>query len=154
LAYLGEPLVEEQRRNAGVVRAMTRAACPRYDDAPIRRIGPKRRRIAVVSPSLAGHSVERVWSGALLALDPAQFELFVFCPNADASGIGAERWRACGARFSSGVRGAESWIAEIRACAPDIVIFLDIGMHQYVQVLASLRHAPVQATTWAHPITS
>ena len=27
-------------------------------------------------------------------------------------------------------------------------------MHQYVQVLASLRHAPVQATTWGHPVTS
>ena len=108
LAYLPEPLVDEQRRNANVVRAMTRAARPDSGDVLIRAIGRKRRRIAIVSPSLRGQSVERIWSGALLALDPALFELCVFCPNLDADGTSAERWRVSGARFESGSRPAGS----------------------------------------------
>ena len=35
-----------------------------------------------------------------------------------------------------------------------ILVFLDIGMHPYMSIFGSLRLAPIQCTTWAHPITS
>src|SRR5262249_35589266 len=41
-----------------------------------------------------------------------------------------------------------------RAYAPDVVIFPDIGMDRFTQAVASVRHAPVQVTTWGHPVTS
>ncbi len=153
LAYLGQPLVEEQVRNAAVLRAMAQAAYPQHADVAVHAIGTKRRRIAVFSSSLTAHSVSRVWSSALLALDPDDFELAAFYP-ATVDDVSTQRWRARAAVFESGVRPVAAWIDALRAFAPDIVIFPDIGMDRLVQAVASLRHAPVQVTTWGHPVTS
>lgn len=35
-----------------------------------------------------------------------------------------------------------------------VLVFLDIGMHPYMSIFGSLRLAPIQCTTWAHPVTS
>lgn len=153
LAYLGRPLVEEQARNATVLRAMAQAAYPQHADVPVRPIGTKRRRIAVFSSSLNAHSVSRVWSPALLALDPADFELAAFYPGT-VEDVSTQRWRARAEVFEAGMRPVASWIEALRAWAPDVVIFPDIGMDRFVQAVASLRHAPVQVTTWGHPVTS
>ena len=153
LAYLGQPLVEEQVRNARIVRTMLTIASPGNHEVPIRAIGKKRRKVAVFSPSLMDHSVDKVWSGSLLRLDPAEFELCVFCPIKRTS-ASSERWRQRGIRFEEGERQAGEWIKALQNFEPDIAIFLDIGMHQLMHAIASLRHAPVQVTTWAHPVTS
>ena len=36
----------------------------------------------------------------------------------------------------------------------DILIYLDIGMNPKMQILGSLRLAPIQCNTWGHPVTS
>lgn len=153
LAYLGHALVEEQVQSATVLRAMAQAAYPQHADVAVRPIGTKRRRIAVFSSSLNAHSVSRVWSPALLTLDPAEFELAAFYPGTveDAS---TQRWRARVEVFEAGTRPVAAWVDALRAWAPDVVIFPDIGMDRFVQAVASLRHAPVQVTTWGHPVTS
>ncbi len=153
LAYLGQPLVEEQRRNAAVLRRLTLAACPGVREVTPRAIGATRRRVLVFSPSLQNHSVERVWGAVWGQLDAAEFELCVMYPGTPTQDTAA-RWRERGIRFEAGPRPAEAWIAQIQAFAPDIAVWLDIGMHPLMHALASLRLAPVQATTWAHPVTS
>lgn len=153
LAYLGRPLVDEQVRNARVLCRMAQAAWPRHDDVAVRPIGAKRRRVAVFSSSLHAHSVGRVWSPALLALDPVEFEVGVFHAGSGED-AGIQRWRARAAHFEGGERPADAWIEVLRAFAPDIVVFLDVGMDRFTQAVASLRHAPVQAATWAHPVTT
>ena len=153
LAYLGKPLVAESIRCAGVLGKLALAARPPRRNVAPRPIGSKRRKVAVFSPSLKMHSVSRVWSPALLELDPAEFELGAFYPGTteDASTL---RWRKRAACFESGIRLADEWIEALRTFAPDVVIFPDIGMNRFVQAVASLRHAAVQITTWGHPVTS
>jgi protein O-GlcNAc transferase len=153
LAYLGLPLIEEQRRNAQVLRRLTFAASQDAAETTPRTIDRARRKIAIFSPSLNSHAVGKVWAGALLALDPAEFELGIFhpAPNVDAS---AERFRERAACFESDMRSVNEWITTLRAFAPDVLVFLDVGMHQFVQAVASLRLAPVQVATWGHPVTT
>lgn len=153
LAYLGLPLVEEQRQNAQILRRLTLAAAPGTTEIVPSRIFTARRKVAIFSPSLHAHSVSKVWAGALLALDPAEFELHVFHPHPSVDAT-AERFLARATRFESGIRSADEWIAALRTLAPDVLIFLDVGMHQFVQAIASLRLAPVQVATWAHPVTT
>ncbi len=153
LAYLGKPLVQEYILNGRVLRQLAHAANPACSEVAVRPIGNKRRKIAVFSASLNAHSASLVWSSALLALDPAEFELGAFYPGI-VEDVSTARWRGRAARFESGTRSIEAWIDALRAFAPDVVIFLDIGMNRLVQAVASLRHAPVQVTTWAHPVTS
>ena len=45
-------------------------------------------------------------------------------------------------------------IKQIREDELDILVFLDIGMFAPISILASLRLAPIQCTTWFHPETS
>ena len=153
LVYLGQPLLDERRRNAAVVRKMLNAARPELRDVPIRKIGGKRRKVAVFSPSLLSHSVERVWAGSFLRLDQSEFELRAFCPAAG-DGRGRDRWLARGIPFESGQRPAETWFQALQSFGPDVVVFLDIGMHQFVQAVSAMRHAPVQVTTWGHPAST
>src|SRR5262249_35808103 len=122
LAYLGWPLVEEQARNARVLRTMARTAYPQYADVPIRRIGARRRRMGVFSSSLNAHSVSRVWSSALLSLDRQEFELGAFYAGT-VEDVSTERWRSMTSRFESGSRPVAEWFGALRAYAPDVVIF-------------------------------
>lgn len=153
LAYLGLPLVEEQRRNAAVLRKLARAAYPALPDVPVRPIGNQQRKIAVFSASLNAHSVSRVWSAALLSLPSANFKLAAFYPDTveDAS---TANWRAHVAHFEGGSRSVEDWITALRAWKPDVVFFPDIGMNRVTQAVAALRHAPVQIAAWGHPVTT
>ncbi len=153
LAYLGLALTAEQRRNAGVLRKLARAAYPALPDVRVRPIGNRRRKLAVFSASLNAHSVSRVWSSTLLALPADDIELAAFYPGTveDAS---TANWRARATRFEGGQRSIATWIAALRAYAPDIVLFPDIGMDRVTQAVAALRHAPVQVAAWGHPVTS
>lgn len=153
LAYQGKALLEEQMRYGALLRKFARIAWPLRHDVPMRRIGAKRRRIAIFSASLHEHSVSRVWSPALLSLASEDFELGAFHPGRieDAS---TRRWREKTPVFEFGMRPVSEWIAALREFAPDIVIFPDIGMDRVTQAVASLRHAPVQIATWGHPVTS
>jgi predicted O-linked N-acetylglucosamine transferase (SPINDLY family) len=153
LAYLGLPLVQEQRLNGAVLRTLAHAAYPALADVPVHPIGKRRRRLAIFSASLNAHSVSRVWSPALLALPAADFELAAFYPDA-ADDASTANWRARVERFESGKRSVETWITALRTYAPDIVLFPDIGMNRIVQAVAALRHAPVQIAAWGHPVTS
>ena len=153
LAYLGQPLLAEQARNAAVLRRMALAAYGNRGEPEVCRIGNGRRRIAVFSSSLHAHSVSRVWSSTLLALDPQEFELGAFYAG-DIDDVSTQMWRAGASHFESGRQSVSAWMDRLRAFAPDILIFPDIGMDRFVQAVASMRHAPVQATTWGHPVTS
>lgn len=153
LAYLGQPLVEEQRQNARVLRRLAFAAAQDATETAPRTINSARRKVAVFSPSLHAHAVGKVWAGALLALDPAEFELGIFHPH-PTTAAGADRFRERAARFESDMRSVNEWIDALRAFAPDVLVFLDVGMHQFVQAVASLRLAPVQVATWGHPVTT
>lgn len=153
LSYLGRPLLRQHVRHAEVVRRMVRAASPDVVETPPRPIGHGRRRIAVVSASAHQSSITRVWSGALLALDPADFELGVFYPGTREDAM-IRRWRERAARFESGARRAGEWVAALQQFAPDVLIHLDAGRDPIMQALAALRLAPVQAATWADPVTT
>ncbi len=153
LAYLGEPLVDLQRRYGQLIRRMVRIACPGSAETAPGYIGAKRRRIGIVSSFLHEHSVSKVWSGAFLSLAREDFELVAFYldEREDAS---TQRWRERADRFESGRRSLREWISVIDTAAVDILVLLDIGMDHYQQALSALRLAPVQVTTWAHPVTS
>ncbi|MEP6939197.1 MAG: tetratricopeptide repeat protein [Rudaea sp.] len=153
LAYLGRPLLEEHERNARVLRRLALAAYPQISEVTPRAIGGGRRRIAVFSASLKAHSASRVWTDTLFALDAQRFDLGAFYPGTWEDSVTA-RWRGRCSVFASGVRTIPAWSEALREFAPDIVVFLDIGLDRITQVVASLRHAPVQIATWGHPVTS
>src|SRR5262249_13647514 len=156
LAYQGRDDRALQARYGSVVADIMGAAYPQWANAPaVTPPGPGEPiRVAIVSGHLRGHSVLKipVW-GWVSLMDRRRFRLFGYhtCPHADGE---TARVRRAFARFVQGPLALERWCEAIKADAPHVVIFPEIGMDPVTPRLAALRLAPVQLTSWGHPSTS
>jgi predicted O-linked N-acetylglucosamine transferase (SPINDLY family) len=113
-----------------------------------------RMRIGIVSAHVRTHSVwAALTKGIVKRLDRERFELHVFQldPRGDAETTWA-RQQAC--HFEDQPRALQDWVAVIRKAHLDALIYPEIGMDAMTAQLASLRLAPIQATTWGQPQTS
>ncbi|MCB1930407.1 MAG: tetratricopeptide repeat protein [Rhodocyclaceae bacterium] len=110
-------------------------------------------RIGIVSPFLGEHSVTRYLGAMLAGIDPERFELWIFTqPSLKGDTASALRERA--ARFvelQPSLPAMRSAIGEARL---DLLVHADLGMMPLTYLLAFSRLAPVQATTFGHPVTS
>jgi protein O-GlcNAc transferase len=150
--YLGGDVVAVQRRYGRILRTLARAAFPAFDAMPPGS-GGRRRRIGFVSPHFCEHTVLKLFQRWITGLDPARFERITI-----PLGVQDDAWTA---RLRSQVdahlpppRRIDALPAAIRELKLDVLVHLDIGMHPYSQLLASLRLAPKQLQAWGHPITS
>ena len=111
-------------------------------------------RVGVVSQYFRSHSVwNAIVKGWFERLDRKRFELLAFN-----LGIGEDHEtqfaKSRAAHFEQGTRSLRQWMDAITEQRPDVLIYPEIGMDASTLKLASLRLAPVQATTWGHPETS
>jgi protein O-GlcNAc transferase len=156
LAYQGRDDKALQARYGGIVAGIMSAAYPQWAKPPaVPPPGPGEPiRIAIVSGHLRAHSVLKipVW-GWVSLIDRRRFRLAAYHTSAHHDGETA-RVRRAFARFVQGPLPLERWCEAIRADAPHVVIFPEIGMDEITPRLAGLRLAPVQFTSWGHPMTS
>jgi len=111
-------------------------------------------RIGIVSAHVHSNSVwAALTKGIVKHLDRERFELQVF--KLDSRSDAETAWaRERIAHFEERPRGLQNWIEAIREAAPDVLLYPEIGMDPVTAQLASLRLAPLQATTWGQPQTS
>jgi protein O-GlcNAc transferase len=152
LHYLhGDHTALQRRFGALVERVVARAApglCAPVDWQPLAHGG--RIRIGFVSPYLHVHSVARFFASWITDLDRTRFESHVWhC------GSVSDEWTAEIAAASDHFEHASTSLGErIRSARLDVLILLDIGLDPRMQVLAAMRLAPRQYTTFGHPVTS
>ena len=135
---------------------ITSAAAAEYWRPPAvhRRTGRPRLRMVIVSGHVRQHPVwDIILRGLVAHLDRQRFEIHLFHTGGlqDAETAWAEGRVD---RFLQGPRPLESWLAEIAADRPDILLYPEVGMDPTSCALAALRLAPVQAASWGHPITT
>lgn len=167
VANLAEPAVEiglapfmlayQGHDNTALLAKFARAVRRHYPAAG-RSPGPARTpaqriRVGFVSRHFYAHSVARTTHGLIHDLPRDRFEVAVFGIE-----MRDDPW-------SRTIRGsADTCVAlpadpaRIRAAIIqaqlDVLIFADIGMEPFTYYLAFWRLAPVQMTTWGHPVTS
>lgn len=108
-------------------------------------------RLGIVSAHVRRHSVWYVILRGLLAnLDRSRFEIIVYHTGTACDSETALA-RTLADRFE---QGPQEWTTVIRRDAPDILFYPDLAMEPATFELGLLRLAPLQATTWGHPITS
>ncbi len=139
-------------------RLMSRWQKDHRPGAPFVTVGRSRVRVGVVAAHLRKHSIwDAVVRGWFEALDPAEVELVAYHLG-EAEDVQTDIARRRSSRYVHHVgdvrRTLETWVDEIRADAPDILLYPEIGLHGLSLQLASMRLAPVQATTWGQPETS
>lgn len=150
LAYHGRNDRILMEKFARLIRAVYPAAA---SSSGLPRAGGKKLRIGFVSTYFYLHSIGRTTIGLIRGLPRASFEVHVFSinpvndPMAAAIRSASDRYHELPADLDS-VRDA------IGAAALDILFFADMGMHPLTYFLAFWRLAPVQMTTWGHPVTT
>ena len=155
LHYQGGNDVTLQRRLGGLITSIAEAAHPAYAKPMLkRRLQPGERiRVGFVSAHFRSHSVAKTHGSWITELPRDRFavSLFHLFPESDET---TERLKRDATYHDCGTLNQEELIAQIAAERVDVLIWLDIGMEARAQIPSALRLAPVQATTWGHPVTS
>lgn len=111
-------------------------------------------RIGIASAHIHEHSVwNAITRGWVYNIDPARFELYLFQLN-PISDKETENAKRAVAYFEDQPTNLSAWVQAIREHELDVIVYPEIGMDPLTVRLASLRLAPVQATTWGHPETT
>lgn len=151
LVYMPGAHAERMAAYAKQLRRLALAAGLR-DRPSLSRAPRQKPRVVVFSAHLHLHSVSRVWRE--LMIDASKHcELIAVQANTISDGS-TDIWRAHSSQFIQGLRNAGQWSVTLHQLDPDVLIFLDIGMAPLSGALASIRHAPRQYVTWAHPLSS
>jgi predicted O-linked N-acetylglucosamine transferase (SPINDLY family) len=155
LAYHGQ----DDRALHEKVAALHVRACPSlayvapHCAALRRRAGDDRLRVGFVSKHLHDHSIGNVTRGLVAMLDKARFAVHIFAPrpafdaNSRDMASHAEEWVVLDQDLAS----ARETIARHEL---DVLFYPDIGMDPFTYFLTFARLAPVQCTTWGHPVTT
>jgi predicted O-linked N-acetylglucosamine transferase (SPINDLY family) len=114
----------------------------------------KRVRVGLVSAHVCSHPVwHAIIKGWCKSFDPQRIQLHIYY-----LGKGADREtefaQTCASKFTQGLVRPRQWAEAILADQIDVLIYPEIGLYSMGVMLAALRLAPVQATTWGHPETS
>lgn len=113
---------------------------------------PKDRvRLGIVCGDVRKHSVWFVMlKGLLEHLDRTVFEVIIYHTDTTQDEE-TDYARSLADRFE---QGPKKWVGLITTDAPDILFYPELAMDLAAFELALLRLAPLQVTTWGHPITS
>jgi len=154
LHYQGRNDRVDQMRYAALVRRIAAAALPDLAGPRPRRdrAAGERIRVGFASAFMFRHSVIKTRRAFITGLDPARFEVSVFHLGTREDEVTAALRRSA-FRFVRRSGDIAATARLIAAAELDLLIYTDIGMDPQAQFLAALRLAPVQASSWGHPVT-
>jgi protein O-GlcNAc transferase len=111
-------------------------------------------RLGIVSGFFRQHSNWKIpIKGWLTRLSRDRFRVFGYHTGVERDSE-TEAAAALCERFVQGARPLEAWRDAITGDAPHVLLFPEIGMDKASAQLAAMRLAPVQCTSWGHPVTS
>lgn len=114
-------------------------------------------RLGIASACLHNHNGAYWALGWLEALDPGRFDCVVYALEQPVpADRGAARFRALGEQRALPMTPAtlSADISQIQADRLDVLLLPEVGMRPSSRLLSLLRLAPLQLTSWGHPITT
>jgi protein O-GlcNAc transferase len=141
--------IPEQRRYGALLHRMMSALDPGMRRPPPPR---PRRRVLFVSAYLYDHTVGRLFAPLIAGLDPRRLEVHALHLGTEFDALSQALARKV--QVHRGPHEAPAWRQLIGQLAPDVIVYVDIGMNPLAQGLAALRLAPRQAALWGHPVTT
>jgi CRISPR-associated protein Csy1 len=154
LAYQGGDDRALQTAYGAFVTELLGELLPQYLRAlPPPRVAGRRIRVGFVSGFFRQCTVGRYFQSWITRLDRQRFEICVYRLGGKTDGMTAKIEGA--ADQAVALTGTLAEMAgRIRADAPDILVFPEVGMDTRTSLLAALRLAPVQCAAWGHPVTT
>lgn len=110
-------------------------------------------RIGYISQHFSNHAGTRWAEGWFKNCDHSKFEVYAYYTGAKTDAF-TQAFKSYFDHFHHIPTGLEDSCSKILSDQLHILVHLDIGMEPFISTIAALRLAPVQCTTWGHPITS
>ncbi len=146
--------LELQQQYGQMVHRIMATNYPQLNSTQTQPLGQNSKiRIGYVSSFLWEHTVGKLTLGWLRHHDRSRFEIYCYYLGTIQDQF-TQQFRLHSDAFHHIPDNIEAVAEQIIADRLHILVFLDIGMYPPVTLLAALRLAPVQCTTWAHPVTS
>jgi protein O-GlcNAc transferase len=118
-----------------------------------KRSGNQPIRVGYVSSYFRYHSGGRLTLGFLRHADLKQFRTYCYFTDQRGDHV-TDEFRTAASRFHHLPGSAESVAKQIESDKLHVLVITDVGMEPKMTQLAALRLAPVQMTTWVHPVTT
>src|ERR1051326_991479 len=110
-------------------------------------------RVGYVSAFFRNHSVSKTHLGWLREHNGSEFDVYAYYLGEKMDAVTAEL-HGCTKRFQHSLNSITDVCRAIRSDNLHVLVFLDLGMKPVMTQAASLRLAPIQCSTWGHPVTS
>ncbi len=152
LHYQGRDVLELQQHYAHLIERITQKIYQEFHKERKKNISSQYMKIGFVSSFFRDHTVSKLFKNWALKLDQKYFKRFVYYVDNKFDHITNEIKQHVDHFFSH--TDVDQLINQISQDNLDVLIYLDIGMRPKIQILSSLRLAPIQCNTWGHPVTS
>ncbi len=110
-------------------------------------------RIGYVSKCMQRHTVGKLMLGWIRNCNRQEFEVYCYYIDPQVDSL-TQQFRLYSETFHHIPDNLEAVCKQIISDQLHVLVYLDIGMHPHMTQIAGLHLAPVQCTTWSHPITS
>ena len=152
LHYQGKDILELQRNYASLIERITKKIYQKFHKKRKKITSTQCIKIGFVSSFFRKHTVSKLFKNWILKLDEKKFEKYVYYSGNKFDDI-TEKIKQKVDHFYNHTN-VDQLINKIFRDNLDVIIYLDIGMSPIIQIISSLRLAPIQCNTWGHPITS
>ena len=152
LHYQGRDVLELQQHYAHLIERITQKIYQEFHKERKKNISSQYMKIGFVSSFFRNHTVSKLFKNWILKLDQKYFKRFVYYGDNKFDHITNEIKQNVDHFFSH--TDVDQLINQISQDNLDVLIYLDIGVTPKIQILSSLRLAPIQCVAYAHPVTS
>ena len=152
LHYQGRDVLELQQHYAHLIERITQKIYQEFHKERKKNISSQYMKIGFVSSFFRKHTVSKLFKNWTLKLDQKYFKRFVYYGDNKFDHITNEIKQNVDHFFSH--TDVDQLINKISQDNLDVLIYLDIGVIPKIQILSSLRLAPIQCNTYGHPVTS
>ena len=154
--YQSDQDMEVQRPYGALLHRIMSHSYPQYSQSLVRKHPEGRRRIRIGFASWGcffTHSNYKTHGTLITELDQDRFEVFAYALSPTIDRTTEEIKQRCEHYLPFG-GSVEALRQRIHDDQLDILVYPGIGMEPIAHRLATLRLAPVQCTSWGHPVTS
>ena len=152
LHYQGGDVLKLQQNYADLIEQITQNIYQEFHKEITKNISSKNIKIGFVSSFFKNHTVCKLFKNWALKLDKKYFTRFVYYVGNKFDHTTNQIKQNVDYFFNH--TDVDRLINQISKDNLDVLIYLDIGMKPIIQILSSLRLAPIQCNTWGHPVTS
>ena len=152
LSYQGRNDINLQQKYANLIERLTEKIYPQFHQERTINKSKEFIKIGFVSSFFKNHTISMLFKNWIIKLNRNFFSIFVYYIGNEFDEITSQIKESSNDFFNH--TDIDQLISRISKDKLDILVYLDIGMDPITQILASLRLASIQCTTWGHPVTS